>query len=108
VVGREAMLRYVHFVKFREATSTEQAELTWGHIARSSSMNTDKGRRLLRYRPRYTSLQAVGEALHWLQQNTKADVGPPSSSCKQPLSEVVRPGGECARCPSRRPSGHLN
>jgi hypothetical protein len=38
-------------------------------------MSVDKARQLLGYRPRYTSLQAVAEALHWLQRNHQVDVG---------------------------------
>jgi nucleoside-diphosphate-sugar epimerase len=74
--GREATLRYLPYSEFRATTSAEHAEKTWEHIARSPSASIDKGRRLLGYRPRYTSLQAVAEALQWLQRNGKVDLGP--------------------------------
>jgi nucleoside-diphosphate-sugar epimerase len=73
--GQQANLRYVPLPEFRAATTAEHADLTWGHIARSASMSVDKARQLLGYRPRYTSLQAVAEALHWLQRNHQVDVG---------------------------------
>jgi hypothetical protein len=38
-------------------------------------MSIDEAERLLGYRPRYTSLQAIAEALHWLQRNHQVDVG---------------------------------
>ena len=57
-------------------TLAEHAELTWAHIARSASMSIDRARRLLGYRPRYTSLQAIAEALQWLPRHGEVDIGP--------------------------------
>ena len=74
--GKEAVLRYVPFPEFRSATTSEHADLTWGHIARSASMSIGKAQRLLGYQPRYTSLQAAAEGVHWLQSNGLVDVGP--------------------------------
>jgi nucleoside-diphosphate-sugar epimerase len=73
--GQPAMLRYLPYAEFRATTSAEHADTTWEHIARSPSASIAKGRRLLGYRPRYTSLQAVAEALQWLQRNGKVDLG---------------------------------
>ncbi len=42
---------------------------TWDHIAHSPNCSIAKAERLLEYRPRYTSLQAVHEAVQWLIQD---------------------------------------
>jgi nucleoside-diphosphate-sugar epimerase len=49
--------------------SPEEAQATWEHIARSPSHSIEKGRKLLGYEPRYSSLQAVEEAVTWLVAN---------------------------------------
>jgi nucleoside-diphosphate-sugar epimerase len=73
--GRQASLRYLPCSEFRTTTSAEHADTTWEHIARSPSASIEKARRLLGFRPRYTSLQAVAEALQWLQRHGEVDVG---------------------------------
>jgi nucleoside-diphosphate-sugar epimerase len=40
--------------------------VTWDHIAHSPNCSIAKARTLLGYEPRYTSLQAVREAVDWL------------------------------------------
>ncbi|MET4781565.1 NAD-dependent epimerase/dehydratase family protein [Glaciihabitans sp. UYNi722] len=67
--GREAALRFVPFDEFRDQTSAESAAATLDHISRSPSASIDKARRLLGYSPRYTSLEAVAEAVEWLRQD---------------------------------------
>ena len=42
------------------------AQATWEHISRSPSMSIEKAVKLLGYRPRYSSLEAVFESLSWL------------------------------------------
>jgi hypothetical protein len=61
--GQQAKVRYLPFSEFRRMTLAEHAELTWAHSARSASMSIDRPRRLLGYRPRYTSLQAIADAV---------------------------------------------
>jgi nucleoside-diphosphate-sugar epimerase len=73
--GRDADLRFVPFEEFRRLTKQEDAEATWEHISRSSNASNDKARRLLGYVPRYTSLQAVAEAVQWLNRNGELDLG---------------------------------
>ena len=46
-----------------------EAEATWEHIIRSPAHSIEKARRLLGYQPRYTSLDAVYEAVAWLVDN---------------------------------------
>jgi nucleoside-diphosphate-sugar epimerase len=38
-------------------------------------MSIDKAKRILGYRPRYTSLEGVYESLAWLVSNNMVDVG---------------------------------
>jgi nucleoside-diphosphate-sugar epimerase len=51
------------------------ADATWDHVSHSPSASIDKAKRLLRYKPRYTSLEGVFDSLAWLVTNGKIDVG---------------------------------
>ncbi len=73
--GRAAELRFAPFEEFRARTSPEHAAATWEHISRSPSASIEKARRILGYRPRYTSLEAVAEALAWLARAGEVDLG---------------------------------
>jgi nucleoside-diphosphate-sugar epimerase len=61
---------YLVFVPWQEwkarQTSAEDADATWQHIAHSPNCSIAKAERLLGYRPRYSSLQAVQESVAWL------------------------------------------
>lgn len=50
------------------------ADLTWDHIAHSPNSSIAKAERLLGYRPRYSSLDAVREALDWLAAHHRVPV----------------------------------
>ena len=63
--GHEAQLRYMPWDQFSQEVSVEDAQATWDHIAHSPNCSIEKARKLLDYQPRYTSLQAVKEALDW-------------------------------------------
>ncbi|OJV75006.1 MAG: epimerase [Cellulomonas sp. 73-92] len=67
--GRTARLRFASFDEFLATVPEQFRDAAYQHIARSHSMSTDKGRRLLGYEPAYTSLAAVAEAVDWLQRN---------------------------------------
>lgn len=64
--GKEANLRYVGWDEWRTTVSEGDAQATYDHIAHSPNASIDKARRLIDYQPRYTSLQAIFEALDWL------------------------------------------
>ncbi|MCK6627383.1 MAG: NAD(P)-dependent oxidoreductase [Anaerolineae bacterium] len=64
--GQPANLRYLPWEEWKTTVSPEEAEATWDHIAHSPCCSIAKAQRLLDYRPRYTSLQAVYEAVSWL------------------------------------------
>jgi nucleoside-diphosphate-sugar epimerase len=64
--GHEPNLSFLPFDAWAKTQTTEDAEATWEHIARSPNCSIAKAQRLLGYAPRYTSLQAIEEAVTWL------------------------------------------
>lgn len=64
--GHEPRLSFAGFDEWAKSQDADEAKATWEHIARSPHCSIDKGRRLLGYAPRYTSLEAVQEAVTWL------------------------------------------
>lgn len=61
--GQEARLRFAPWDEFRRGVPEQDAAATWDHIAHSPNCSIEKARRLLGYEPRYTSLEAIREAL---------------------------------------------
>jgi nucleoside-diphosphate-sugar epimerase len=68
-LGRSAQLRFLPWENWKKTVSTEEAEATWDHITHSPCCSIAKAERLLNYRPRYSSLQAIYEALDWMIQH---------------------------------------
>ncbi len=66
--GRPARLRFLPWEAWRQTVTEAEAKATWDHIAHSPNCSIAKAGRLLGYAPRYTSLQAVQEAVAWLRQ----------------------------------------
>ena len=64
--GRVPRIRFLPWEEWRGTVSEKDAKITWDHIARSPCCSIRKAERLLDYRPRYTSLEAVRESLIWL------------------------------------------
>jgi nucleoside-diphosphate-sugar epimerase len=68
--GVQPRLRFLPWPEWKAAQSSEEeATATWEHIARSPSHSIAKSQRLLGYAPRYTSFEAVREAVTWLIDN---------------------------------------
>lgn len=67
--GQEARIRFLPWEEWRSTVSEKDAKITWDHIARSPNCSIRKAERLLDYRPRYRSLEAVRESLAWLADN---------------------------------------
>jgi nucleoside-diphosphate-sugar epimerase len=63
--GQPARLRFLPWEEWRATVSPAEASATWDHIAHSPNCSIAKAQRLLEYRPRYSSLQAVCEAVEW-------------------------------------------
>jgi nucleoside-diphosphate-sugar epimerase len=72
--GREAVLDFVDWTEFIRRAGPEQAEVTREHTFRSITASIDRAREVLQYAPRYSSLEALHEALSWLVANGQADV----------------------------------
>lgn len=64
--GHQPKLSFAGFDEWAKLQNAEEAKATWEHILRSPNCSIEKGRRLLGYAPRYTSLEAVQEAVTWL------------------------------------------
>ncbi len=64
--GVKADLRFQPWEEWRGTVPREESEMTWDHIAHSPNCSIEKARTLLGYSPRYTSLEAVREALDLL------------------------------------------
>ncbi|HZB94829.1 MAG TPA: NAD-dependent epimerase/dehydratase family protein [Herpetosiphonaceae bacterium] len=64
--GQQARLRFLGWDEWRTTVSEQEAGATWDHIAHSPNCSIAKAEHLLDYRPRYTSLQGVYEAVQWL------------------------------------------
>ena len=59
----------------RARAGAEPAAVTREHTFRSIAASTARAREVLGYAPRFSSLDALREALAWLVANGQADVG---------------------------------
>jgi nucleoside-diphosphate-sugar epimerase len=72
--GQQARLRFVPWDEWCGLVTVEEAAQTWSHIAHSPNCSITKARALLGYRPRYSSLQSVYEAVQSLIARGVIDV----------------------------------
>jgi nucleoside-diphosphate-sugar epimerase len=73
--GQEPVLDSVGWDEFGRRVGPEHAETTREHTFRSITASIAQARETLGYAPRYTSLDALHEALTWLVAHGQADVG---------------------------------
>jgi nucleoside-diphosphate-sugar epimerase len=73
--GREPVLDFVGWEEFTRRAGPGHAEVTREHTFRSITASIARAREVLGYAPRYTSLDALHEALTWLVANGEANVG---------------------------------
>ena len=73
--GREPVLDFVDWAEFDRRVAPEHAEATREHTFRSITASIGRAREVLGYAPRYSSLDALHEALTWLVAHCQADVG---------------------------------
>ena len=73
--GREPVLDFVDWAEFGQRVGPDHAEATREHTFRSITASIARGREVLGYAPRYSSLDALHEALEWLVAAGQADVG---------------------------------
>jgi nucleoside-diphosphate-sugar epimerase len=64
--GQEPNFKYLPWEEWRTTVPKEDAKATWDHIAHSPNCSIRKAQKRLNYYPRYSSLQAVEEAVRWL------------------------------------------
>jgi len=74
--GRSAKLRFLPWEEWKHTVSLEEAEATWDHITHSPCCSIVKAEHLLNYRPRYSSLQAIHEAVNWMIQHNVIQLDP--------------------------------
>jgi len=67
--GQPPRLTFLPWPEWRATVAEGEANATWDHIAHSPNCSIAKAERLLEYRPRFSSLQAVYEAVQWLIQD---------------------------------------
>ncbi len=73
--GREARLTFLPWDRWRRTVSDRDAAITHDHIAHSPHCSMEKAGRLLGFRPRYTALEAVAEAVDRLVDTGSLTVG---------------------------------
>jgi nucleoside-diphosphate-sugar epimerase len=73
--GREPALEFTDWPGFERAAGSEQAQITREHTARSIAASIDRARQVLGYAPRYSTLEALHEALTALVASGQVDVG---------------------------------
>lgn len=61
--GRDARICFLPWEEWRKRMTEKDARVTWDHIARSPNCSIAKARRLLKYEPNYSSLEAIRESL---------------------------------------------
>ncbi len=73
--GQTANLKFMPLDEWRASISEEDAAATMDHIGHSPNASIGKARRLIGYQPRYTSLQAVREAVNWIVEQNLISAG---------------------------------
>jgi nucleoside-diphosphate-sugar epimerase len=69
--GQAANLSFFPWEEWKKTVAPEEAQATWDHIAHSPNASIAKAQRLLDYQPRYSSFQAVRQAVEWLVEHGK-------------------------------------
>ncbi|HEU5418538.1 MAG TPA: NAD-dependent epimerase/dehydratase family protein [Streptosporangiaceae bacterium] len=72
--GREPVLDFVEWPEFEHRVGAEHAEATREHTFRSITASIAAARQVLGYAPRFSTLEALREALRWLAAHGQADV----------------------------------
>ena len=75
--GHQPKLAFADYADWAKAQVPQEAKATWEHVARSPNCSIDKGRRLLGYAPRYSSLEAVQESVSWLMAQGQVEAPRP-------------------------------
>jgi nucleoside-diphosphate-sugar epimerase len=73
--GRAPVLEFVDWAEFGRRAGPEHAEATREHTFRGIAASIERARQVLGYAPRFSSLEALFEALAWLVADGQVDVG---------------------------------
>jgi nucleoside-diphosphate-sugar epimerase len=73
--GREPVLDFVDWAEFEQRVGQVQAEVTREHTFRGITASIDRAREVLGYAPRFSTIEALHEALTWLVADGQVDVG---------------------------------
>jgi len=73
--GREPVLEFVDWAEFGRLAGAQHAEATREHTFRGIAASIARAGETLGYAPRFSSLQALREALAWLVADGQVDVG---------------------------------
>jgi nucleoside-diphosphate-sugar epimerase len=73
--GREPNLDFVDWPEFERRVGAEQAGITREHTFRNLTASIERARHVLGYEPRFTSLDALHEAVRWLAAHGEVSVG---------------------------------
>lgn len=72
--GHPANLAFLPWERWKTTVSERDAQITWDHIVHSPNCSIAKARQMLGYAPRYTSLEAVQEAVDALHASKTLDI----------------------------------
>lgn len=75
LLGSEAKLKFLPYAEWATTVSEQDARGTWDHIAHSPNCSIAKAQRLLGYQPRYTSMEAIADALPSMRARGVLDGG---------------------------------
>ena len=67
--GKSPSIEYLSWDDWIKSVSADEAQSTRDHIAHSPNCSMEKAARLLRFRPKHSSLDAVFEAVGWLREH---------------------------------------
>jgi nucleoside-diphosphate-sugar epimerase len=73
--GREPVLDFVDWPEFERRAGAEHAAVTRDHTFRSITASTQQASDVLGYAPRFSTLDALHEALTWLAAGGQVDLG---------------------------------
>jgi nucleoside-diphosphate-sugar epimerase len=61
--GKDANISFLPWEKWKKTVTESDAELTWKHLAHSTNGSLLKAKKLLNYKPHYSSIQAIQESI---------------------------------------------
>ena len=85
--GQTAKLKFLPWEQWSATVSEKDARATWDHIAHSPNCSIAKARTLLGYAPRYSSFEAVTEAVADMQRRGVVTVDRSSEPSAVPALE---------------------